>query len=200
MKHIIRCIIAGMVAILPIGGTLLAISFVEISIASSGIGKLSFYFPGLGIILALSLVYFLGLMVTTYIGKFFYSFVDQTLEKIPGLGFLYNSLKELLGYGEEEEALFSKVVLVDAKFFGGKCLGLVTKEILLDDINTSIVYIPNAPSPTTGKLHYIETKGLLEVDMTTNDALKVLFSIGKIDAKYEILKKDNWLKFDMSEK
>ncbi len=189
MKHITKCIIAGLVAILPIGGILLTFFLLERYISYSGIDKLSFYFPGLGLILALFLIYLLGLLVTTYVGKFFYSFIDRILKKIPGLGFLYSSLKELLGYGDGEQALFTKVVLLDAKLFGGKCLGLVTQDIILDGIETSIVYVPNAPSPANGNLYYIASKELVEVDMTTNDALKVLFAIGKIDAKYDLLNK-----------
>ncbi len=186
MNHVTKSLIAGMVAVLPIGGTLLALFFVEDALATSGIGRLDFYFPGLGILLALAALYLLGVMVSTVVGRYFYRFVDRQLVRLPALGFLYRSLKEVLGYGEGEQALFQKVVLVRNRGDGGACLGLVTNEVEVDGERLSIVYLPHAPSPTNGQLHYLPSGELTELAMTTSEALKVLFAVGKIDQAYRL--------------
>ncbi|MDX1594357.1 MAG: DUF502 domain-containing protein [Gammaproteobacteria bacterium] len=186
MRHVTKSLVAGMVAVLPVGGTLLSIVFIEDALATSGIGRLDVYFPGLGILLALVGLYLLGVTVSTVVGRYFYAFVDRLLTRLPGLGFLYRSLKEVLGYGEGEQAIFSKVVLVRNRAYGSACLGLVTNEVEVDGEALSVVYLPHAPSPANGQLHYLPRGELTELDMTTSEALKVLFAVGKIEQAYRL--------------
>ncbi len=186
MNHVMKALLAGMVAVLPIGGTLLTVFFIEDALAATGIDRLGFYFPGLGILLALAALYLLGVTVSSVVGRYFYRFVDRLLARLPGLGFLYRSLKEVLGYGEGEQAIFQKVVLVRDGVHGGACLGLVTNEVEIDGEALSVVYLPHAPTPTNGQLHYLPSAQLTELAMSTNEALKVLFAVGKIDQAYRL--------------
>ena len=50
VRHLVRTFIAGIVALLPIGGTILTVVWLEATIADSWLVKQSFYFPGLGLI------------------------------------------------------------------------------------------------------------------------------------------------------
>ena len=111
-KHVVRCLLAGMVAILPIGGLIITVGYVESQIAASGLMKLPFYFPGLALLVSVVLVYLVGLCASTLLGKWLWSRLDCLLDRMPILGGLYQTFKQLLGYGKGEHAIFQEVVLV----------------------------------------------------------------------------------------
>src|SRR5688572_28294763 len=113
-RHLTRCLVAGVVALLPLGGAALAIAWLEGAIASSWKAKVAWYFPGLGLILALLAVYLVGLFVTTFAGRWLWRTTDRLLERTPLLGTLYQSLKEVLGYDSTRERFFHGVVAVRA--------------------------------------------------------------------------------------
>ena len=95
-RHFTKNILAGLVAILPIGGLILTIGYLETSISSAGLTRLPFYFPGLGILLVLVLIYFIGMILTTFIGKWLWNIIDKLLNSLPALGKLYQTLKQIL--------------------------------------------------------------------------------------------------------
>ena len=63
-RHITRCVVAGFVALLPLMAVALTLFLVEAQLSSSWLAKQRYYVPGLGIVLALVLVYAVGLFVT----------------------------------------------------------------------------------------------------------------------------------------
>ena len=111
-RHVTRCLVAGVVALLPIGGTVLGVAYLESTLAESWRDQVSWYFPGLGLLLALLLVYFVGLFVTTFAGKWLWRTLDKLLQRLPLIGTLYQSLKEVLGYDTDRDRFFEEVVAV----------------------------------------------------------------------------------------
>ena len=100
-RHVTRCLVGGVVALLPIGGTVLGVAYLEKVLTESWKDDVAWYFPGLGIVLALLVIYVVGLFVTTIFGRWLWRSVDKLLERLPLLGSLYQSLKEVLGYDTE---------------------------------------------------------------------------------------------------
>ena len=144
-KHITRCFIAGIVALLPIGGLVLGVVYAETQIAS-GFANQSFYFPGMGLLGAMILIYLIGLIVSTFVGRWAWNRIDGLLNKLPALGKLYQTLKQILGYGEGEEAMFQRVVLVPSRHPDAVELGLVTSQIQQDGQPRLVVFVPGAPT------------------------------------------------------
>lgn len=169
--------IAGVIAILPIGGTILTVSWIENEIADSGLGKQSWYFPGLGILAAVLAVYAVGLVVSTFLGRWIWRIFDRLLRGLPLLGRLYGTLKQILGYGEGEEAIFKEVVAVPSAHAGATELGLVTRR---DPDGRLAVFLPGAPNCVDGKLILVRAEAVESVDMTVSDALKSLVSAGAV--------------------
>lgn len=181
-KHITKNIFAGLVAILPIGGLIITIGYLESSISSAGLTRLPFYFPGLGILLVLIVIYVIGLVLTTFIGKWLWNVIDKLLDKLPALGKLYASLKQILGYGEGEDAIFQQTVLVPAQ--GGSALeiGLVTNRIKLPDGEENlIIFIPGSPNPTSGRLVISSPDQVKFTNIPVNAAFKLLVAVGKAE-------------------
>ncbi len=188
-KHIINCLIAGAVAVLPVFGLFVFIAYVETTLASTGIGGIRFYFPGLGIILSLIVIYFFGLLVTTLVGKWLWSFLDKFINRLPAIGQLYRTIKEILGYSTDTNTVFQQVVLVPANQGIGEELGLVTDKMTNHDGSIKlIVFIPAAPTPTSGRLIFIDEKDVKPLKMTAAETFKTLISMGKTKhVKAEIL-------------
>jgi uncharacterized membrane protein len=110
-KHITGSLIAGIVVLLPVGGLIFIIGYLESTISSSGLSRTPFYFPGAGLLAAVIVIYLIGLFVTTFIGKWIWKRVDSILDELPALGSLYQTLKQILGYGEGKDAIFYEAVL-----------------------------------------------------------------------------------------
>ncbi len=179
-RHFTKNILAGVVAILPIGGLILTIGYLETSISSAGLTRLPFYFPGLGILLVLVLIYLIGLILTTFIGKWLWNLIDKLLNNLPALGKLYQTLKQILGYGEGEDAIFQQTVLVPAQGGSGLEIGLVTNRIKLPDGSENLViFIPGSPNPTSGRLVISKPEMVTLTKIPVNSAFKILVAAGK---------------------
>ena len=56
-RHVSRCLIGGIVALLPIGGAILGVVYLESVLTESWRDDASWYFPGLGLLLGLAVIY-----------------------------------------------------------------------------------------------------------------------------------------------
>lgn len=180
-QHLVRNFFAGVVALLPVAGLVLTVAYLESTIAQSWLAQQPFYFPGFGLFAAAFVIYFIGLLVSTFIGKWIWSRVDAMLDKAPTLGRLYQTLKQVLGYGEGKEAVFQQVVLVPGNYPEAEEIGLVTNEIRDgDDVPKLLVFIPGVPNPTSGRLLWMRATQVRPLAISVNEALKHLVSLGKL--------------------
>ena len=125
------------------------------------------------------MLYVLGLVVSSFLGRWILKLVDSLLESLPALGKLYATVKQILGYGDGENAMFRDVVLVRNELAGSEELGLVTGEVEDAVIGRRlIVFVPGSPNPTTGRLILTERDRVRPLDIKVNDAFKTLLSVG----------------------
>lgn len=180
-SHVTRCLLAGIVALLPIGGFVVTVVYLESMISGSWLAGQAWYFPGLGLIAATAAIYLIGLTVSTFIGRCAWSLVDRVLNGLPMLGRLYQTLKQIVGYGDGKDGIFQEVVFVHGGRTEGNELGFVTNE-LRDEAGARqlVVFVPDAPNPTTGRLVLIDAADVQPVPMPVHEALRVLVSVGKM--------------------
>ena len=179
ITHLTRCFVAGIVALLPIGSLALVITYFEKAISAVW-PKDTFYFPGLGLLAAAMLIYAVGLTVSTIIGRWAWRLLDSLLNKLPALGTLYKTLKQILGYGGGEDAVFQQVVLVPCREVDGYEIGLVTNRVSgTAEPGKLFVFIPGAPNPTAGRLLVLDASLVRPLAVPVNEALKTLVSVGK---------------------
>jgi len=179
--HLTRCLVAGFVALLPVGGLILSIVYAEYLIADVGLVDQEFYFPGLGLLAVALVLYVVGLVVSTFVGRWIWSRVDRLLVSLPTLGQLYQTLKQVLGYGDGEDAIFRQVVLIEGDAPGTQELGLVTNEVVENGTQKLTVFVPGAPNPAAGRLVLIAAQDVRPIDMPVSDALKTLVALGTTD-------------------
>jgi uncharacterized membrane protein len=179
-RHLTRCFFAGVVALLPVAGLVLSVVYVENTLAESWLAKQPYYFPGLGLLAAGALIYAIGLVVSTFIGRWLWGRVDSAFDRLPGLGPIYRTLKQILGYGEGKDALFQGAVLVPGASPGSEELGLVTNEVTdSDGRRRVVVFVPAAPNPAVGRLVLVDSARVRPLGLNVNEALKGLVSLGK---------------------
>jgi uncharacterized membrane protein len=179
-QHIWRCFLAGIVALLPIGGLVLTVVYLEATIAGSWLAGQPWYFPGLGLLATAAGIYLIGLTVSTFLGRWLWRRVDLVFDSLPALGRLYQTLKQIIGYGEGKDAIFHRVVLIRGNSPEASELGLVTNETAdVAGTHKLIVFVPGAPNPTAGRLIVIDSERTVPLSVSVSDALKTLLSVGK---------------------
>ena len=180
--HIVASLIAGIVALLPVLGVVITIVYFEKTVAGVWLKDQGFYFFGLGLIIAVIGIYLVGLTVTTFVGRWLWRRVDLVLERLPILGGLYQTLKQILGYGDGPKGIFQRVVLVTMETGGRSEIGLVTREACDETGGKVVVFVPSAPTPTSGRLLYVEPQYIETCDLTSSQAMQLLVSLGTVEA------------------
>src|SRR5258708_39892788 len=95
-KHISKCFLAGIVALLPIGGFVIAVGYLEATIAGSWLAKQPYYFPGLRLLAPAVAIYLIGLTVSTFLGRRLWKPLDLLFDSLPALGRLYQAPKQII--------------------------------------------------------------------------------------------------------
>lgn len=126
----------------------------------------------------------IGLMARNIAGRWLLDFGEQFLQAIPLAGSVYKTLKQILEtLLSDSKTKFRRVVLVEYPRKGVWTMGFVTGKVspqlqahLQEDaIN---VFIPTTPNPTSGWYAIVPQQELIDVDITIEDAFKVLISGG----------------------
>ncbi len=145
-----------------------------------------FYIPGFGVILTLLVVFFTGLFTTNIIGQRLLMFWEGLLSRIPVVKSIYYSVKQVSDtlFSSNGEA-FRKALLVQypregswtVAFLTGQPGGDVANHLDGDYVS---VYVPTTPNPTSGFFLIMPRKDVIELDMSVDDALKYIISIGVV--------------------
>lgn len=180
-RHVCKCIVAGIVALMPLCGLVMSVAYLEAQISGSWLRDQWFYFWGCGLLVTAVVVYAIGFAISTFVGRWLWNAVDRVLDQMPLLGGLYQTLKQIIGYGEGPNAMFRRVVMIPSKDLSGDELGLVTNETEVDESRIQLtVFVPNAPTPTSGRLVIVDANKVRPSTLSVHDALKTLVSVGAI--------------------
>lgn len=128
----------------------------------------------------------LGYLSHYVFGKLFLHFVERFMQNIPGIGAVYNSVKQIVAtFGSERRNLFNKVVLVQFPRTGVWTLGFLTNKQQGEaqsaagaDIWT--VFVPTTPNPTSGFLLMLPRSEVVELEMSVGDGMKMIISGGAV--------------------
>ena len=132
------------------------------------------------VLLVLTIIYFAGSLASHVVGRRLIAMGEKIVEQIPIVTTIYSSSKkviELLGTQVSPEG--RQVALFDFPSPGLKAIGLVTGKIQTPD-GTSYykVIIPTTPNPTTGYLQFVLAEKAEILDMSAEDAFKLIMSAG----------------------
>lgn len=136
-------------------------------------------------VISLLIIYFIGLIANTILGKNVLKKIEFLITKIPLINDIYLASKKLVHFFTEYKGIKgNKVVIVEYPRKGIYCLGIVTIETE-DKLG---VFIPSTPNPTTGYLIFFTKEEAKLTSLSVEDALRIIVS-GGIAVDSEIIKK-----------
>jgi len=191
-------LLTGFIAIIPIGVTIY-ILYLMIHLMDNLFKiipprfhpdhYLPFPIPGLGVIFTLILIFFVGLVVKSYVGKQFVHLGEWILSKIPFVSGIYNAMKKLAEsiFGHKSQS-FRRVVLVEyprkglfsVAFVTGSTVGELQRKTEANMIN---LFVPTTPNPTSGFYIMVPESDMINLDMTVEEAFTLIISGGIITPK-----------------
>ena len=132
------------------------------------------------------LVLIIGLLTRMYIGKLALTLIDRTATSIPVVSPIYSSIKQIIESFRSSSENFQKVVLVEFPRKGICSVGFVvrkTQNSLENVVGVPCynIYIPTTPNPTSGFITIIPQADCRDVDITVEQGIKFILSVGIIN-------------------
>jgi uncharacterized membrane protein len=171
--HIRNKLVAGTLAAIPVAVTIFILWYVD----SKAREVLHVHTPVVGIAIAIGAIYLLGVFVTSVVGQFLLGSFDWVIRRVPGLRDLYRSWKQV-ALTDTHAGIFAHVVLVPDDAGRGCVLGFTSGHAIEGDPGLSCVFVPGSPNPTTGRLYFVPTTRCIRLEMSPQDALKLIISGG----------------------
>ena len=194
MKRLRNYFISGLLFWIPLALSVLLIKFfleivnnlVPTRLLPESLLNLDTTIPGSGIVLVILVILITGALVTNILGRKLLDLWERALNKIPGFRNIYNALKKIsstvLNTSSES---FRKAFLIQypnkgiwgIAFQSGDYKGEVESIIGKDVIN---LFVPTTPNPTSGFFVMIPKKDAVELQMSVEEAFKLVISAGVV--------------------
>lgn len=150
---------------------------------------LNIYFPGIGILALLALLLLTGSIAKNFVGRRIITLGDWFMRRIPLANRLYTAIREIAeAVFSEKREIFKNAVLFEYPRPGLWSIGFFTQdtqgpiqEALEDDVVS--VFLPTTPNPTSGFLLYVPKSSIRDLDISVEDAMKVIISAGALHIK-----------------
>jgi uncharacterized membrane protein len=141
--------------------------------------------PVIGVVLTAALIYLIGLLAGNLVGRRVLTAFERVVLRIPLVKGVYGAARQLLdAFSLTGARTFSKVVLVEYPRRGLWTVGFVTRERVHGEDGsgplpaTVPVFLPTTPNPTSGWMILVERDELLILDMSIEEAVKLVVSGG----------------------
>ena len=148
--------------------------------------QLGLEIPGMGAILTLLIIFVTGVIATNFFGKRLILVWEALLARVPVVKSIYASVKQVSDtlFSDSGNA-FRQAVLVQfprpgawtIAFVTGKPGGDVANHLSGDYLS---VYVPTTPNPTGGYFLMLPRADVVELDMSVDEALKYIISMGVV--------------------
>ena len=147
---------------------------------------LGLHVPGMGAVMTLVIVFLTGLLTTNLVGARLVNFWHEILHRIPVVNSIYSSVKKISDtlFSSSGQA-FRKALLVrwphegmwTIAFLTGKPGVEIASRLQGEYVS---VYVPTTPNPTGGYFVVVARKDVIELEMSVDEALKYIISMGVV--------------------
>lgn len=189
----------GLLVVVPLGLTYIIIRFLFVTIddilsetvstfireqfgLSLGIRQI----PGIGIVTLVLIIVLTGIVARNYFGRKLVNLGDKFVERIPLINRIYVATKQISqAFLSSKREVFKKAILFEYPRRGVYSIGFYTQDTrgpvqqAVDDDVVS-VFLPTTPNPTSGFLLFVPKSEIVELDLTIEEALKLIISGGAI--------------------
>ena len=188
LKHLRIFVFRGILAVIPLGLTFLAIRFlyftVDRRVADLVERRLGFEIPGLGFLLAIILLYLIGLVASNWVGREFFRGLEMLSGRIPLIKTVYHVGRQLTdALSIPEKQGFKRVVLLQSFRPGIWAVGFVTG-VIEDGAHPGQkllkIFIPTAPNPTAGFMILTPESEVRNLSWSVREAMNMVISGGLV--------------------
>jgi len=194
VKRLRNYFISGLLFWVPLSLTVIVIKFflelinnlVPQKYLPEALFNLDTTIPGSGIILVLIVILITGVLVSNILGRKLVALWERVLNKIPGFRNVYNVLKKVSDtvFNTSTES-FRKAFLIQYPSKGiwviafqsgdyrGEAESIIGEEIMN-------LFVPTTPNPTSGFFVMMAKKDAFELDMSVEEAFKLVISAGVV--------------------
>ena len=147
---------------------------------------LGMHVPGMGVVLTLLIVFVTGVLATNIIGQRLVAFWEGVLARIPVVNSIYNGVKQVSDtlFSPSGQA-FRKALLVQwpregmwtIAFQTGTPEGELMRHLPADSVS---IFVPTTPNPTGGYFVIVPRADVIELDMSVDEAVKYIISMGVV--------------------
>lgn len=187
-------LLTGLLVTVPIGATLFVLNLClnladkTLHLLPEGYRPENFMpvdIPGLfGIIVTFLVLLLVGFLTRNIVGQRLIKTYERIIDKIPFIRSVYSAAKQLTSAvfsGDNKK--FARVVLVEFPRKGLYSLAFVTTEdagLLGKIVNRPClsIFVPTTPNPTTGFFMAVDRNEVIETDLTTEEAFRIIMSAG----------------------
>lgn len=197
VRHRLRTyFFAGVLVVAPIGITLyLALAFIGfvddkvVSLVPQTYNPktyLPYGIPGLGLVIVIIGLTLVGWIAAGVVGRLVLRLGERIVDRMPVVRNVYSAAKQIVETVVARQSnAFRKAVLVEyprpgvwaVAFVTGRTKGEIQRSRGEDYVN---VFVPTTPNPTSGFLLFVPKKQVVNLDMTVEEAIKLVVSCGLV--------------------
>lgn len=154
---------------------------------------LPFPVPGVGLIVAFLGLVVIGFLTANIAGRTLLSYGELLLGRMPVVRNLYSGLKQIFETVLAERSnSFKKAAIIQYPrpglwaivFIATDARGEVAHRLNHAGADVTAVFLPTTPNPTSGFLLYVPRSEIIELDMTVEEAAKLVISAGLVSPEY----------------
>lgn len=195
-----RYFVAGLAILLPLVVTLY-LMLVIFQFADGLLGRFinrywlqtyGYEIPGLGLVMTVVLILLAGILSSHFFGQWVFRRFEDWFSRLPIVRNIYPAVKQLAKFLFDQgggQAAFRRVVLVQYPRAGSYSIAFVTNEQVTAATGTRTtlltLLIPTPPSPFTGPIIFVPEAEVTPLDLSIEDALKLVVSGGVVAPPFE---------------
>ena len=144
-----------------------------------------FALPGLGVVIGVVSLTFIGAVAANLIGKSLLNVGERLIGRVPFVRNIHLAFKQIFEtLASGQAASFKEVVMVEYPRPGLWAVGFVTadaKGAIAEHMPDMVgVFVPTTPNPTSGFLIYVNRSELKHLDLTVEEGAKLIISAGLV--------------------
>jgi uncharacterized membrane protein len=195
LAHVRRYLIAGLLVWVPLIVTGLIIRFLADLLDFTILllppswrpeAIVGFSIPGTGVVVAIVIVFLTGIVAANILGRKLFDLWEAIVDRIPLVRSIYSAVKQVMQtLFHDSGQSFRRVLMVQFPSQGLWALGFQTG-MGLDEVqqrtgrDVITVFVPTTPNPTSGFLIMVPREDAIELDMSVEDGLKFVMSLGVV--------------------
>ncbi|MDH5711193.1 MAG: DUF502 domain-containing protein [Gammaproteobacteria bacterium] len=188
LKTISRILLTGFITLVPVMLTAYLMYWLAVS-SEQLMGKMlhwvlpeTYYFPGLGMIVGLLVMFIVGLLMKAYLIRRIFSLGETLLYRLPLIKSIYRAFRDLFDFMSPHKEGMGQVVAVNLN--GIQAIGFITQEdktrlpeCFHQDNDCVLVYLPMSYM-MGGHTIFVPREQVKPIDMSMDEAMRFVLTAG----------------------